>query len=341
MRAVDTAELLGARMHVHERHLRAGNVEQRVALRRQFAEPAADHDDEIGRLDALEQFRIGTDAEIAGVAGMQRIEQMAAAERGAYRQRIFLRKAADAVAGRLRPAAAAEQHDRRAGAGEHLRKFCHLGVAGRGLDQRERRRVGHGDALDQHVLGDADHDRPRPAVRRGVESARHDLRHARRVVDFGRPFGHRAEIGAVVDLLEGLALAHLARHLADEHDERRRILARDVDAWRGIGGARPARDEADAGLAGHFSDRLRHHAGAALLAADRDGEIGVVERVEHRQIALARHAEDVAHAVDVQLVDQNFGGGAHIVLGAHGRLLGTPALLFRARLGISSDRCTI
>ena len=28
--------------------------------------------DEIGRLDALEQFRIGADAEIAGVAGMQR-----------------------------------------------------------------------------------------------------------------------------------------------------------------------------------------------------------------------------------------------------------------------------
>jgi hypothetical protein len=34
----------------------------------------------------------------------------------------------------------------------------------------------------------------------------------------------------------------------------------------------------------------------------------------------------MAHAVDVQLVDQNLGGGAHIVLGAHGRLLGVPAL---------------
>ena len=102
-----------------------------------------------------------------------------------------------------------------------------------------------------------------------------------------------------------------------------RILARDMDARRGIGGARPAGDEADAGLAGHLADRFGHHAGATLLAADGDGEIGVVERIEHRQIALARHAEDVAHAVDVQLVDQNLGGGAHIVLGAHGRLLGT------------------
>ena len=106
------------------------------------------------------------------------------------------------------------------------------------------------------------------------------------------------------------------------------ILARDVDARRGIGGARPAGDETDAGPAGDLADRLRHHGGAALLAADRDGEVGVVEGVEHRQIALARHAEDVAHAVDAQLIDQNLGGGAHIVLGAHGRLLGGPSLLF-------------
>jgi hypothetical protein len=42
---------------------------------------------------------------------------------------------------------------------------------------------------------------------------------------------------AVIELLECLALAHFAHHLADEHDHRRRILVRDVDArgthwWR-------------------------------------------------------------------------------------------------------------
>ena len=56
--------------------------------------------------------------------------------------------------------------------------------------------------------------------------------------------------------------------LADEHDHRRGILARDVDAGRGIGGARPARDEADAGAAGRLADRLGHHGGAALVPAD-------------------------------------------------------------------------
>ena len=55
----------------------------------------------------------------------------------------------------------------------------------------------------------------------------------------------------------------------------------------------------------------------AFLAADGDGEIAVMERVEHGEIALARHAKDVAHAVDAQLIDQNLGGGAQIVLGAH------------------------
>ena len=50
LRAIDAAELFGARMHMDERHLRPRNIEQRVALRRQFAEPPADQDDQIGDL---------------------------------------------------------------------------------------------------------------------------------------------------------------------------------------------------------------------------------------------------------------------------------------------------
>ena len=134
------------------------------------------------------------------------------------------------------------------------------------------------------------------------------------IVDLGRPFGHRAEHGAIVEFLKRLALAHVACDLADEHDDRRRILARDVNAGRSIGGAWPARDEADAGPAGRLADRLRHHRGAALLPAHGDGDVAVVEGVEHGEIALARHAEYVAHAVDAQLIDQNLGGGARIVL---------------------------
>src|SRR5271169_385088 len=81
MRAVDAAELLRARMHVDEGRLRPRNVEQRVTLRRQLAEPPADDDDEVGGSDAREEFWIGTNAEVACVARMQLIEQIAAAER--------------------------------------------------------------------------------------------------------------------------------------------------------------------------------------------------------------------------------------------------------------------
>ncbi len=142
-------------------------------------------------------------------------------------------------------------------------------------------------------------------------------RECARIVDLGRPFRHRAEHGAVVELLECLALAHLARDLADEHDERRGVLLGDVDAGRGIGGARPAGAEHHARPAGDLADRLRHHGGAALLPADREIDRPVVEGVERGEIALARHAEYVLHAVHDELVDQNFAAGAGAVIGAH------------------------
>jgi hypothetical protein len=138
-----------------------------------------------------------------------------------------------------------------------------------------------------------------------TEGARNELRDARRVVDLGGPLGHRTEHGAEVDLLERLAAARLARDLTDEHDERRGILLRDVDA-----GGRSARREADAGTAGELADRLRHHGGAALLPAHRDRDIAIVERIERRQIALARHAEGMPHPVKHQLVDQDLAAGA-------------------------------
>ena len=96
MRMIDAAELLGAGMHMHERLPRARNVEQRIALRGDFAEPAADQHDQVGRLDAREQLRIDAEADVAGVARMQRIDQMGAAERGRDRHRRSARRSARA-----------------------------------------------------------------------------------------------------------------------------------------------------------------------------------------------------------------------------------------------------
>ena len=251
---------------------------------------------------------------------MQRIEEMQPAKGRADRQRILLRKARDAIARLLRPAAAAQDQHRRLRGAEKLRELRHLRRPRRRLDRQIRRRIIDADTLGQHVLGQADDDRPRPAVGRRIESARDDFRYARRVLDLGRPLGHRAEHGAIVDFLKRLAVAHVACHLANKHDERRRILTRDVNAGRSIGGAWPARNKTDTGPAGRLAHRLRHHRCAAFLAAHGDGKVAVVKGIEHGEITLARNAEYVTHAVDPQLIHQNLGGGANIVLPAHRHL---------------------
>ena len=90
-----------------------------------------------------------------------------------------------------------------------------------------------------------------------------------------------------------------------------------MDASAGIGGARPARDEADARAAGHLADDLGHHGGGALVPADGEFNIAVVKGIERGQIAFARHAEYMLHAVNRQLVDQNLAAGAGAVIAAH------------------------
>ena len=120
--------------------------------------------------------------------------------------------------------------------------------------------------------------------------------------------------------MECLALAHVAGDLADEQDHRRRILARDMQTGGGIGRTRPASDEADAGRAGHLAGGLGHHRGAALLAAGRHRDRPVMERVERCDIAFARHAKHVTHAVDDELIDQHLAAGPRSVIGAHGIL---------------------
>ncbi len=194
---------------MHQLHLRLGNIEQRVALRRHLAQAPADQQHQVGALHARQQFRIGPDAEVAGVTRMQRVEQMPAAEGGGHRQREALGKAHQRGAGGFRPAAAADERDRAFGRPQQLLQPAHVGQARPGLHRLERWRIRHHGALDQHVLRQRDHHRAGPAVAGGVEGARDQLRNARGVVDLGRPFGDRAEHRAVVEFLERLALAHV------------------------------------------------------------------------------------------------------------------------------------
>ena len=56
------------------------------------AKPAADQHDQIGRLDVVDEFWIGADAEIAGIVGMELVEKLGAPEAGRDRHREALGK---------------------------------------------------------------------------------------------------------------------------------------------------------------------------------------------------------------------------------------------------------
>ena len=111
---------------MHERLLAGGNVEQRIALARHLAQSSADEKNEIGRLDARNDFRIRPDAEIAGIACMRLIEEMPAPEGIDHRQMQAFGKARHGGTRFFRPAAATEKHDRAPRAPKELLQPCHV-----------------------------------------------------------------------------------------------------------------------------------------------------------------------------------------------------------------------
>ena len=166
--------------------------------------------------------------------------------------------------------------------------------------------------------GMPDHDRARPAGRRDVEGAAEQLRDPRaRRRSRTRPFASVPNIARQVDLLERLPAARGARHLADQQDQRRRVLRRGVHADAGLRRARAARDEADrrAGPVSLPVASAMFAAPASWRARDQPDSVAVrVEPVEHRQVALARHAERDVGAVQDELVGEQVPAAAR-----HGR----------------------
>ena len=150
-----------------------------------------------------------------------------------------------------------------------------------------------------------------------MKGARHDLRHAARIIDFRRPFRNRAEEGAVVHFLKGVAAEECAFDLPDKKQHRGRVMARNVDAGRGVGRARTARDETDARPPGRFAHRLGHHRGARFVTANGDRHLAVAQSVQHRQIAFTGNAENMAHAIGDQLIHKHLRGATRAVWRFH------------------------
>ena len=318
VRRVDEADLLGAGVDVDQRLARLGHVDQRVAAARGLAEAGADQQQKVGVADPVAERRGDRDADVAGIAAVRVVEVVLAAERDADRQIEGLGERPDVGAGLGVPAAAAEDRERPPGGGEQHLQARHVLGRGMGLrpagSGRHRAQSAGSVSMSSGSASTTGPGRPEVAVwkARATSSGQ-----ARRVVDLGHPLGDVAEHLAVVDLLERLAAAHRARDLADQQDHRRRVLARDVDAVAGVGGAGAARHHRDAGAPGELAVGLGHHRGAAFLAAGDVADLAVVQRVEQREVALAGHAERELGAVDPQLVDQDLAAGAKIALLGH------------------------
>ena len=162
-------------------------------------------------------------------------------------------------------------------------------------------------SLDQHVLGQGHHDGPGTALHRDVKGPRQQFGYPGRVIDLDSPFGGRAEKGRVVHFLERAAPAHAPLDLANEQDQRHRIVLGDVNAMRGVGGPRPARDHGNARAAGQAAHGVGHHGRARFLAADCQVDRRVMQRIEHGQKAFARHAEHMLDALDLRAGRQGSG----------------------------------
>ena len=245
---------------------------------------------------------------------MKLIAQRLPAERAADGKLPAVERRAETRDGGLAPARAAEDDERPLRGSKQLGQPVHFRSPGPRLDGHEGPRLRRVHAVDQHVLGQGDHDGTRPSRGGDGKGARDQFGNAAGIVDLDHPFRDRTEEGAEIDLLEGFAVLYPARHLADEQDHRYRILCRNVDAGRGIGRAGPAGDEADAGLSGQPAMTVGHHRRAAFLAAHDGIDAGIVQRIEHGEVGFARHAIEPVDAVRFQRVDDKLSAGSHFRL---------------------------
>jgi len=86
-----------------------------------------------------------------------------------------------------------------------------------------------------------------------------------------------------------------------------------VDRNRGVARARAAAHAGDAGTAGEARIGERHEARPGFVAAHHRVDVGpAMERVEQREIALARDAEEAVDAMRDEARDDQFCGGRHV-----------------------------
>ena len=237
------------------------------------------------------------DRPFAGERGRDRCRQ-ACGQRGDLRPR-----------GRMQDAAAG-QHERPAGAPQHLRHRGDVGRLGRGPERGEGTEPpGHsllrdrGGGSIEHVLRQQQRHRARPSAGCLPEGMADQARHRRRVRNAGQPLGHGSEQGGLIKRLGGRRAVAVRRHpgrqVTDQGNNRHRRAQGLAQAGRKLGRSRPHSGIADACPPGHPRIGIGRVGARPLVPHQhvRDGRRHVEYRVIQGQRLTARHPEHVADAV--------------------------------------------
>ena len=169
---VDASQLARVGMDVHEGLARPRHVEQRVAAGRYVPELPSDRDEQIGSLHPARERRIHADRQWTGVRARAVVDVVLAAKGRDDRDRVRLAEEDRVLAGLRRPATLAHDDERSLGRRQQLPQATQLLVPGSRSWDLRRRGVGGVRLLVEHVLGQRQHDRPRPSCRRDGERAR-------------------------------------------------------------------------------------------------------------------------------------------------------------------------
>ena len=253
------------------------------------------------------------------VAGI--VEDVLRPEARDDRQIVLGHEPGKAVRILLCPASAADDDDRLARGRKQPAKLRHVGRCRAAGDFTVRRCVGHVALAAQDVLGNGQHHRARPPVRRDMKRPADKLGDRFRVFDLHRPFRHIGEDACEVHLLEGFATDVMPRDLPDDQQHRGRILPGGMHADGGMHCAGAAADHAHAGPSGQLAVRFSHVRCVGLVTARDEPQVRLLveQRVEDRQRAFSGDAEDRVGAVQSERGDENLAAAAEPCLRRWGR----------------------
>ncbi len=254
---------------------------------------------QIGILHPRDQRRIGAKAQIARITGMVIVDQVLAPERQRDRDtspRDPLRKLRQRpprashcrpriITGRsARVSRAATSPSARAESAALSRALLHTATSSTGWRNMSS--------------GQRDHHRPHASG--GGETVAGQRRELMLIIHIRHPFRDRAEQRAIIHFLERLAPLVGAAPPGPRTGSSARCPAAPYAArhWHGVA-PRPARHHANAWPPGQLAMRRRHVGRPGFMAAGDDFEAvpHLAQRIQHRQIAFAGHAEHMGHTL--------------------------------------------